>query len=335
MILTCEQCETRFMLSDSALGRRGRKVRCSRCQHEWFQEPEEGAIDEDESVIEDDFEIDLDEPIATESDSDDALSEDEVMSDDDFFSADEEYDEELDEPEEAEGAEKDEGEDLEEIPQSEEDAEEIPEIPESVRPLPDEKDPLSPGTITPQTQVVDASGKGRLVGFGAAGVVFLMIFAFLLALKGPLTGAIPEMAGLYALVGMQTKVEGEDLILDRVKVLAINDGQGGMTVKLTGDIVNLKDETVKLPVMQASLRKKGGEGLSSWPVALAHETIGPHEEMSFETKGQEIPEGAEELNVRFVLKMLDVEETHAEETPEEEVAHNAPAHEDSHGDAHH
>lgn len=41
MILTCENCDTRYLLSASQLGGDGRRVRCSHCGHEWYQEPPE------------------------------------------------------------------------------------------------------------------------------------------------------------------------------------------------------------------------------------------------------------------------------------------------------
>lgn len=41
MILTCPNCQTQFSLSATALGAKGRKVKCSRCSHSWFQKPEE------------------------------------------------------------------------------------------------------------------------------------------------------------------------------------------------------------------------------------------------------------------------------------------------------
>lgn len=42
MILTCEECETRYALATGLLGADGHRVRCTNCGHEWFQEPEEG-----------------------------------------------------------------------------------------------------------------------------------------------------------------------------------------------------------------------------------------------------------------------------------------------------
>lgn len=40
MILTCEECHTRYLLPTHLLGADGRRVRCTICSHEWFQIPE-------------------------------------------------------------------------------------------------------------------------------------------------------------------------------------------------------------------------------------------------------------------------------------------------------
>jgi predicted Zn finger-like uncharacterized protein len=40
MILACPSCATRFNLDEQRLGGRARRVRCSRCKHEWVQAPE-------------------------------------------------------------------------------------------------------------------------------------------------------------------------------------------------------------------------------------------------------------------------------------------------------
>ena len=39
MKLTCPACATRYLVDPRALGAAGRKVRCARCKHVWFQTP--------------------------------------------------------------------------------------------------------------------------------------------------------------------------------------------------------------------------------------------------------------------------------------------------------
>lgn len=39
MRVTCPECESKFKVPDKALGDTGRKLRCSQCSHQWFQEP--------------------------------------------------------------------------------------------------------------------------------------------------------------------------------------------------------------------------------------------------------------------------------------------------------
>jgi len=54
MLITCPNCGTNFSIPDAALGTDGRKLKCAKCGHKWFQTPLRLEIEEDD-VLDLDF----------------------------------------------------------------------------------------------------------------------------------------------------------------------------------------------------------------------------------------------------------------------------------------
>lgn len=45
MIITCPSCSSKFAVKAEAIGLTGRKVRCAKCKHDWFQDPSQEMLD--------------------------------------------------------------------------------------------------------------------------------------------------------------------------------------------------------------------------------------------------------------------------------------------------
>lgn len=48
MIITCPNCDTRYLVPESDIGAEGRRVRCANCMHLWFAEPSTVTLDLDQ-----------------------------------------------------------------------------------------------------------------------------------------------------------------------------------------------------------------------------------------------------------------------------------------------
>jgi len=51
MLITCPDCATNFSIPDAALGASGRKLKCAKCGHKWFQEPMMVMTEEDDTDL--------------------------------------------------------------------------------------------------------------------------------------------------------------------------------------------------------------------------------------------------------------------------------------------
>ena len=45
MIISCPQCSSKFAVKAEAIGEKGRNVKCAKCAHKWFQEPNKEELE--------------------------------------------------------------------------------------------------------------------------------------------------------------------------------------------------------------------------------------------------------------------------------------------------
>jgi predicted Zn finger-like uncharacterized protein len=260
MILTCPACTMRYIVSEGAIGPKGRTVRCANCGNQWHEEPEEG----------------LDE---------------ELFAEESLLSAN--YDEDLEETPPPKPAEDDShGDDFQEILRKE--IESAP-IPEGVRPDHEEHDPVL-AQLGPQEKKKDAripSG-AKLGGFMTAALVWIFILAAFLFAHPYISRAFPPSNMLYSLIGLKPVLPGEGLVLEDLHA-AFTDGK----IVLKGSIINLRDVDIKVPSVMASIVDKDEKVIDQILIPPPIARIKAEGRAAFDVIYPKIPDGASNVTFAF------------------------------------
>lgn len=156
----------------------------------------------------------------------------------------------------------------------------VVDIPEGVRPLQD-------GSNLP-TVHDDGTGdplmarKAKVMGYGASAGVFFVILGFLLALHGPISGAMPFTNSFYSLFGYTVAVPGQGLNFKELAADALPDS-AGEKIAITGKIINETEKSGEVPMIEAQMRDIKGEVLERWAIRPPAAAIDGQSEISFST----------------------------------------------------
>jgi predicted Zn finger-like uncharacterized protein len=247
MIITCEKCSARYLLTSLLLGDEGRNVRCGVCGHTWFQDPADEPHDGDEALQDESGDI---------------------------------HDDGGDEPTSF---------------QAILDHEALEPIPQGVRPIPE-------SVSLPALHAGEpAVRRGTVNGVMAAVAVFILISGALVAMRGTVVHAWQPSALLFDRMGFPVPVPGEGLVFDKVTATIKADGKDEPSLIVRGDIINLRGIESPLPVIEASLRKAGGEQGRSLMAGMNKKTIGAEKTIPFAVTFDKIPEDITDVNVSFKL----------------------------------
>jgi predicted Zn finger-like uncharacterized protein len=261
MLLTCPSCETSFRVNPEALGPSGRRVRCACCQTSWFALPAEAGVEP--AMVE---------TPAVGVDSTDLPA---VAADDPIS---------WHEPAESEAPSLA----LDDVQAA----------------TPEEADEdVAEAEIIPARKALPprpAPRKSSRKGLGVAALAAAGAFAALaIAARATVVRAIPDLAGVYAAVGLPVNFRG----LEFRDVRTTSETQDGITVLvIEGEVVNVARHAVEVPRVRLAVLGNGGQELYSWTTLLPRSMLSEDEKVSFRSRLASPPPDGREVLVRFLTR---------------------------------
>lgn len=312
VVITCPHCGTRYQVPPETIGARGREVACANCARTWKAEAPP-AIEDDKLFS----------------------PEDEEQLDRSFKAAESETDALADVPAALRAL----------IPKGE-----VP-PPEVMRSIAEIRAAIKGGTTkaagTPAAEPTEhteraepaaaskaenrdiAKRQRQLVGkLPAMRLIRALRITAVVLLAGVLVGGVvlrteivrqlPQMAQLYAAVGLPVNVVG--LEFGPVKTLTSRrDGQPVLHV--SGTIRNSAGRRVIIPPLVVTLLDEDGRYLYQWSMSTAVSDIEPGEAIEFATELKQPPDGAKQVRLRFSEEGRRRETASTPATPAHEAGH--------------
>lgn len=167
---------------------------------------------------------------------------------------------------------------------------------------------ISPAEETPQplpkrktvAQFAPAARKSRRGSpLAAAAVLLICVIAFGIVSRQSIVRASPELANLYAAIGLPVNLRGLEFQNIRTK----QEIQDGITVlAIEGDVENILSRAVELPRVRLAVLGDNGVEIYSWTALLPRSILYPHERVSFKSRLASPPAQGKEIMVRFLTR---------------------------------
>jgi hypothetical protein len=141
---------------------------------------------------------------------------------------------------------------------------------------------------------------GRYASWGVRDSVSLAVLLLLLAgfivLRGPIVGAAPGLASLYARLGFDVNLRG----LDFGEVTSFRDNEAGRPgLVVGGEIRNASGAPKAIPPIRLVLLDDRDQEVLAWTAAAEQASVGIGGSARFQTRIVDPPEGARRVSVRF------------------------------------
>ncbi|MEP3113310.1 zinc-ribbon domain-containing protein [Nisaea sp.] len=265
MKLTCPECSQPFSVPDNAIGPKGRKLRCSKCSHEWHQTLE---MLEEKKASKPAAEPAAAKPRAAAPDGE----EEEVVPFGRFGSGEADPDSE---------------------PAFEDDEQEDHEGVFGAPPIPRGRMSLS--------RPPKRRRKGLIAAIAGVGV--LVILGILFGARGSLVTAWPPIDRLYASIGLGVSVIGEELVIQNVAAWRKADDSIELLI-IKGEIRNPTEQMQTVPTLAGKLTGSQGDIMQEWLFRAENQVMLPGEKTNFEYELPQPGADAAEVTITFSEQAL-------------------------------
>ncbi|MBY0530892.1 MAG: zinc-ribbon domain-containing protein [Xanthobacteraceae bacterium] len=264
MRIECPSCAAGFDVSPSALEPNGRTVRCASCKTTWFAAAPslvlaDGAIEQ------------VPPPAPTPTVSAEDRADHEAL---------------------AATVKKDEVEDAEIVA-----VEEAP-------PVSPAEEMIPPPPPAPKRKTVSAFAPVRqkrrsVVPLGFVAALLFGVIAVGIMSRQSIVRAAPELASLYAAVGLPVNLRGLEFQNIRTRQ-EIQDGIAVLAIE--GEVENVANRAVELPRVRLAVLGENGIEIYSWTALLPRSILYPHERVPFKSRLASPPAQGKEIMVRFLTR---------------------------------
>jgi len=143
-------------------------------------------------------------------------------------------------------------------------------------------------------------GAARSVDLYAGWTVILVaagLFAGALVYRETIVRALPDLAAVYAAVGLPVNLRGMEF-RDLATRIDTDDGRPILVVE--GRIDNLTDQTLAVPRLRLAIRRAEGSEVYTWAAPPPRPTIAPREQLAFRSRLTTLPPAGHDIEVRFL-----------------------------------
>lgn len=169
----------------------------------------------------------------------------------------------------------------------------------------------------------------RSIRWGATAALTVVLVG-LVAMRVDIVRQMPDMAGIYAAIGMPVNVIGLEFGEVTTETSLSN---GKLVLTVNSRIRSASNRIVPIPPVVVTLLDHNGTALYAWSVTPDAEDLGPGETVAFETQLMTPPDGATRVKLTFagnrvqsdmLATSVPVVETLHEATPEDTEPHAEP-----------